>query len=63
MLLLRLSVEMAQAIHAAHKATGIRSLFPKNKDKDWYSVVVDDTFSAADVYALLNDSYAYVLSK
>ena len=62
-ILLRASEELASAIHAAHKATGIKSSFPKNKDEDWYSVVVDDTFTAADVESILDSSIAYVLSK
>ena len=61
--LLRLSAEQASALHAAHDATGVKSAFPKNKDKDWYSVIVDDTFTDKDVYALLDESIAYVLSK
>ena len=31
-----------------------RSAFPKNKAKDWYSVVADDTFTAESYYAVLD---------
>ena len=61
--LVRLSDKEAKTLRAAHKATGVKSAFPKNKDKDWYSVVVDDSFTAADVYAVLDASIAYVLGK
>ncbi|MBO4472577.1 MAG: hypothetical protein J5765_02080, partial [Clostridia bacterium] len=60
--LLRLSAKQAKELNKAHAATGVKSAFPKNKDKDWYSVIVDDTFTDADVYALLDESIAYVLS-
>ena len=62
-ILLRASEEQAAAIHAAHPATGVKSAFPKNKDKDWYSVIVDATFTEKDVQALLDASVEYVLSK
>ena len=62
-MLLRLPMEKASAIRAAHKATGVRSAFPKNKDHDWYSVIVDESFSTDDVYAVLDASYAYSLTK
>ena len=32
----------------------MRSAFPKNKERDWYSVIVDETFSEEDVYAVLD---------
>jgi len=60
--LLRLSAKQAKELNKAHVATGVKSAFPKNKDKDWYSVIVDDTFTDTDVYALLDESIAYVLS-
>ena len=63
MMLVRLSEQGAAAVRAAHKATGVKSAFPKNKDKDWYSVIVDDTFTAAKVYAVLEESYRYALTK
>ena len=62
-MLVRLSEAEAAKIRAAHKATGIKSAFPKNKDRDWYSVIVDDSFTAADVYAVLESAHAYVLNK
>ena len=61
--LVRLSAKQADALHKAHAATGLKSAFPKNKDKDWYSVIVDDTFTDADVYAVMDASIEYVLSK
>ncbi|MBQ7712956.1 MAG: hypothetical protein IJT69_03975, partial [Clostridia bacterium] len=61
--LVRLSDRQAAALHAAHKATGVKSAFPKNKDKDWYSVIVDDTFTDLDVYAVFDESIAYALTK
>ena len=51
------------ALHAKHKETCIKSAFPKNKDNDWYSVVVDDSFTEEEVYAILDESIAYVLTK
>ena len=63
MMLVRTSEQNAAAIRAAHKETGVRSAFPKNKDKDWYSVVVDDTFTDKDVYDVLKGAYDYVLTK
>ena len=62
-MLVRLPETEAAKIRAAHKATGVKSAFPKNKDKDWYSVIVDDTFTEADVYAVLASAHAYVLNK
>ena len=62
-MLLRLSEKDAARIHAAHGATGVKSAFPKNKDEDWYSVVVDATFTEADVKEALATSYAYALTK
>ena len=61
--LVRLSAKQAEDVRSAHAATAVKSAFPKNKDKDWYSVVVDDTFTDADVYAVLDASIEYVLSK
>ena len=49
-ILLRTTAEHAADIRAAHKATGMKSAFPKNKEKDWYSVVVDDSFTEKGVY-------------
>ena len=62
-MLLRLSEKEAALIHAAHPATAVKSAFPKNKDKDWYSIVVDATFTEADVNKTLAASYAYALTK
>ena len=62
-MLVRLSDEEAAKLRAAHKATGVKSAFPKNKANDWYSVVVDGSFSEEDVYAVLEASYAYALTK
>ena len=62
-ILLRLDASSAKAIRSAHHATGLRSAFPKNKDKDWYSVVVDDTFSKGDLQEILDESITYVLTK
>ena len=53
-LLLRTTAEHAHEIHLAHKGTCVRSAFPKNKEKDWYSVVVDNTFTEADVFDALD---------
>ena len=53
-LLLRTTAEHAHEIHLAHKGTCVRSAFPKNKEKDWYSVVVDKTFTEADVFDALD---------
>ncbi len=63
MMLVRLGEATAAGIRLAHKATGVRSAFPKNKENDWYSVIVDDSFSEEDVYAVLSSSYDYVLNK
>ena len=53
-ILLRTTAEHAADIHAAHPHTGLKSAFPKNKEKDWYSMVVDDSFTEAGVYAELD---------
>ena len=63
MMLVRLGEAIAAGIRSAHKSTGVRSAFPKNKENDWYSVIVDDSFSEEDVYAVLSSSYDYVLNK
>ena len=63
MMLVRLGEATAAGIRSAHKSTGVRSAFPKNKENDWYSVIVDDSFSEEDVYAVLSSSYDYVLNK
>ena len=62
-MLVRLSERQAADLHKRHAATVVKSAFPKNKDKDWYSIVVDDTFTAAEAYAVLDESIAYALSK
>ncbi|MBO4479063.1 MAG: hypothetical protein J5774_01715 [Clostridia bacterium] len=63
MMLIRLSEKEAQEVHAAHSHTCFKSAFPKNKEKDWYSVVVDGSFTGAVVYEVLDKAYAYVLTK
>ena len=62
-ILLRASEEEGQSLAVAHEERIHHSAFPKNKDKDWYSVVVDDSFTAKDVYAMLDRSIKYVLNK
>ena len=62
-MLVRASAAFASEIQSAHKGTGSKSAFPKNKEKDWYSVIVDDTFTAKDVFDVLDASVAYVLTK
>lgn len=62
-MIVRLSEKGAAAIHKAHKATVLRSAFPKNKDRDWYSIIVDDSFTDAQAYAVLEEAYDYVLTK
>ena len=61
--LVRLSAAQAKRFHAEHSATVVKSAFPKNKDKDWYSVIVDDTFTESAVYDVLDASIAYCLKK
>ena len=62
-ILVRTTAEHAHAIHSAHHATGVRSAFPKNKEKDWYSVVVDNTFSESDVYDVLDKAALYIIGE
>ena len=62
-ILLRTTMEHAQEIRSAHKATGVRSAFPKNKDKDWYSVVIDGTFTEKDVFDLLDRAAQHIIDK
>ena len=62
-MLVRLDEKTAAAVHAEHSHTCVRSAFPKNKDRDWYSVVVDGSFTGAVVYEVLDKAYAYVLKK
>ena len=62
-ILVRTTAEHAHAIHSAHPHTGVRSAFPKNKERDWYSVVVDDTFSEKDVYDVLDTAAAYIIGE
>ena len=54
-LLLRLTETYAESVRAGgHKIT--RSAFPKSKDS-WYTVILDDTYSEADIRELLVDAY------
>jgi len=53
-ILLRTTASHAKEIHAAHKATGLRSAFPKNKERDWYSVIVDTSFTEKEIYEVLD---------
>ena len=62
-MLIRASEAQAAAIHKAHPATGNRSAFPKNKEKDWYSVVVDESFTESEVLSILDGAIEYVLTK
>ena len=59
-ILLRTTEEHAKDIHKAHAHSGIRSAFPKNKERDWYSVIVDNSFTEADVWDILKKSISYV---
>ncbi len=54
-LLLRLTEVYAETVRAAGKRI-IRSAFPKSKDV-WYSIIVDDSYSEADVREILSDAY------
>ncbi|HCJ01402.1 MAG TPA: hypothetical protein DHV31_00760, partial [Clostridiales bacterium] len=62
-ILLRTTEAHAAAIHAAHNATGLKSAFPKNKEKDWYSVVVDNTFTEQGVYAELDKAVKNIVKE
>ncbi len=62
-ILLRASEEEGQFLATEHEERIHHSAFPKNKAKDWYSVVVDDSFSAKEVYEMLDRSIKYVLNK
>ncbi len=62
-ILLRTTEAHAAAIHAAHPATGLKSAFPKNKEKDWYSVVVDNTFTEQGVYAELDKAVKNIVKE
>ena len=60
-ILVKTSDGFAKALRAAHGAAVNRSPFPKNKDKDWYSVIVDDSFTEKQVYALLDDAARLII--
>ena len=54
-LLLCLTDEYAESVRAGgHRI--MRSAFPKSKDS-WYSIILDDTYSEADIQEILVDSY------
>ena len=53
-LLLRLTDEYAESVRAGgHRI--MRSAFPKSKDS-WYSIILDDTYSEADIQEILVDA-------
>ena len=58
MLLLKTKDELGETLTKPHK-TVRKSAFPKSK-KHWYTVVVDDTFTKADVENVLTHSYEHV---
>ena len=53
-LLIRTTAEHAKELRKTHKNAVYHSAFPKNKEADWYGVVVDDTFTENGVYELLD---------
>ncbi len=58
MILAQLADKEAKELRKKHKNVN-KSAFPKSK-KSWYSIVVDDSFTAEDVEALLETSYNHV---
>ncbi|MBR5987772.1 MAG: hypothetical protein IK037_04310, partial [Clostridia bacterium] len=62
-ILLRTTAEHAKVIHTEHAGTCVRSAFPKNKEKDWYSIIVDNTFSDEDVYDLLDRAVLNIIGE
>ena len=58
LLLAQLDESYVKDLTKAHKNV-YKSAFPKSK-KNWYSVVIDSTFTKADVEAVLDASYAHV---
>ena len=58
MLLAQLEDSYAEELIKKHERV-YKSAFPRSK-KSWYTVVVDDTFSKADVEAILDASYEHV---
>ena len=57
-LLAQLEETFVKELRQSHKNVH-KSAFPKSR-KDWYTVVIDDTFTKADVDAILDASYAHV---
>ncbi len=53
-LLVRTTAEHAKELRKAHKSAVYHSAFPKNKEADWYGVVVDDSFTENGVYDVLD---------
>ena len=62
-LLVKTSESLAKALRAAHKSAVHKSAFPKNKENDWYSVVVDESFTESDVYDLLDDAARLIIGE
>lgn len=58
MLLAQLADSYVKKLSKTHKNV-YKSAFPKSK-KHWYTVVIDSTFTQADVDAILDASYAHV---
>ena len=61
-ILVRLGEEEGNALIAAHDGAVTHSRFPRNKAKDWYKIVVDDTFTVREVREVLDRSLQYALS-
>ena len=61
--LVKTSASYASAPAAAHGSAVSHSAFPKNKARDWYSVVVDDTFTEKQVYDFLDDAVRLILGE
>jgi len=59
--LVRLGAQDGDALLEAHESAS-HSAFPRNKAKDWYKIVIDDTFTEREIYAILDRSVQYALS-
>ena len=58
LILTRLDIQYAKSLKKSKKAI-TQSKFPKSKTEDWYSVIVNDTFTEDDIHNILKDAKEY----
>jgi len=58
LILVKLDDKYAKSLKRSKKSI-TQSKFPKSKTNDWYSVIVDDTFTEDEIHNILKDAKEY----